>query len=168
MSRDSILRKIQACALGAMIGIALSQCSNDDDKDKKYDVSSENTGVAIIMDGNVYVNPTPDKLSFVSNNIYDKANKYLEDTTGLDTGSYPIVEYNINQVDDKTLIIYTYNEDENKRNSVMNYIISNVSMDENNNVYLDEASINQQSYTEYVSNALGSQTADVQRTRGGN
>lgn len=164
MSRDSKLRRMQACCLGALVGIALSQCTSDK-KEKTYDLSSENTEIAIVMDGKVYINPSPDKLNFVPNDIYSNANNVIQDTTGIEMGKVPMVEYNINQVDNKTLIIYTYSEDEDKRNSVMNYIISNVSIDEDNTVHIEESNINQQGYSEYISKVLSGQSADVQRTR---
>ena len=164
MSREHpIYRRVIAMAIGASIGYGISHVIIKKDKAKTY--ASENTEVAIIIDGNIYINNKPEKINFVPNDLYSGANKEINDTTGIEKGMIPVVEYNINHLDDKTLIIYTYSKDEKKRNSVMNYIVSNVIIDENNNVYLDDDSINQQGYYEYINGIVYSQGASTQRTK---
>lgn len=75
------------------------------------------------------------------------------------------VEYEINYYDSKSLVIYTYSEDDDVRKEVTNYIVSNITIDKNNNVYIDENNLSDDGYQMYITNIVTSSNEEIQRTR---
>ena len=177
MSLESVkenlkISRVLAIFIGVLIGngiaTGLTSC-NDKKKLENFRNSPDNVTVAIISDGELSVCSNPRNTNFVPNKfcngeIHKSISEGME-FNGI-IGNEIITEYDIDYIDDKTVIIYAYNEDENKRNNIVKYIISNAYIDENNIVYINEDNISSDGYKDYRESIINNADQDIQRTRG--
>ncbi|MBR5662677.1 MAG: hypothetical protein IKX00_03365 [Bacilli bacterium] len=181
---------IDAIICGTVFGITSScvrSCQNKNDMKKYYAESQNNTSVAVIIDGKLYMYNNPSDMNFMPNDAYLNKSFNKENNSGGvndsikdikdEYGNADIVvmhttdiEYSINYLDNKTMIIYTYNEDEYRREMLTKYILSNISLDEENNIIFNKDDISYDGYKNFKNNILKNSDVDIkieqtQRTR---
>lgn len=175
------------CALVfSTVSYITRSCQNKNDLRKYYAEAQNNSSVAIIIDGKLYMYNNPSDMHFMPNDAYlsqsfndannkggvnnvIKEEKYGESTGGVTVTYYTDIEYNINYLDSKTMVVYTYCQDESSREIFTRYILSNVTLDEDNNIIFNQNHITNAGYKEYkyasTVNSDAAVTESTQRTR---
>ena len=157
------------CAVGLLIGNVIvysimggiRSCSNKQDLTKYYNESSEKTSMALIMDGNLFRYDNLQDVHFMPNDSYKnyKVNSEFDEYVvtksfgddSITVTTTKVVEYDIEWLNSKTMIIYTYSDNQARRNAARDYILSNIKLDENNNIILNKNDLTQEGFEMYVS-----------------
>ena len=160
-----------------IIGAILSDANKNSIK-QHYAESPDRTSISIIINGQLYTYNNPEDVHFMpdSSYRYPGVNKVLYEYSdpkyhgGIGVVNYGNpVEYEIQYIDDKTMIIYTYNEDEKLREVTKDYIVSNIKVDEDNNIIFHEGEITQEGFEKYQDSvnyqSSEEETLGTQRTR---
>lgn len=182
---------INAIICGSIIGISSAvfrSCQNESDMRKCYKNAENNTSAALIIDGKLYIYDNPSDMHFMPNDAYlsksfnDSNNNsgvnYIinderkgENQVGYDVTYYKEIEYNINYLDSKTMVIYTYSDDESSRELLTRYILSNITVDDENTIIFNKNDITSDGFKEYkyralsVNNTENVEQENSQRTR---
>lgn len=157
-----ILGGVLAAALGLPFLYTIAQGNGRNAALRCYVNERDNFDSIIICNGEYIITYDITKNNFMSNNelsLLPKDIKYEYHNT------INNVEYEINYMDDKSLVLYTYGLDDSIRKTVTDYIASNIIIDENNIVYLDEEDLSEQGYNEYVTSVLNNSNQTIQRVR---
>lgn len=131
-------------------------------KNAGVDFSKErdNLSAILINNGEVTINNDVTKSSFFSNNDYKDSMGKIKFHNEINS-----VEYEISYYDSKALVIYTFDEDDSNRKSVTDYIVSTITIDENNYIYFNPDDLTDEGYQKYINSVINSNEQDVQRTR---
>ena len=168
--KDAIIKVI---IYGSIMGISsalVRSCENKNDMRKCYANAENNTSAALIIDGKLYIYDNPSDMHFMPNDAYlsksfnDSNNSgvnYIinDERKGINQVDFEItyckeIEYNINYLDSKTMIIYTYSDDESSRELLTRYILSNITVDDENTIIFNNNDITSAGFKEYKTRAL--------------
>ena len=69
--------------------------------------------------------------------------------------------FEVSYQDEQTLVIYVYEEDESERKAYTDYIASNITIGEDNQVYFDIENINEDGYEAYLASIINSNEEKV-------
>lgn len=156
---NKILYRLLAIMVGVGVGgygyIIISGHKTNDSDNYRDNISS-----ILINNGEVTINNDLSESSFLSNEDYKEFMGEISFHKEINN-----VEYEISYFDDKSLVIYTYDENDTNRKSVTNYIISNITVDENNNIYFDPNDLTEEGYQNYINEITNNYEQGVQRVR---
>lgn len=181
---------ISAIICGSIFGIssgAIRSCQNKSDMRKYYTNAENNTSAALIIDGKLYIYDNPSDMHFMPNDAYlsesfndsnnnSGVNYIITDESkdiyhSFEITYYNEIEYNINYLDSKTMVIYTYSDDESNRELLTRYILSNITVDDENTIIFNKNDITSEGFKEYKIRALSAnnneniEPENTQRTR---
>lgn len=131
-------------------------------KNAGIDFSKErdNLSAILINNGEVTINNDISKSSFFSNDDYKDSMGKIKFHNEINS-----VEYEISYYDSKALVIYTFDEDDSNRKSVTDYIVSTITIDENNNIYFNPDDLTDEGYQKYINSVINNNEQGVQRTK---
>lgn len=73
--------------------------------------------------------------------------------------------YDLSYYDGKSIVLYIYGEDPIERKIYTDFILSNIVINEENNVFFDQNSITKESFEEYKNKILSDNEETIQRKR---
>ena len=185
--KDVVINAVICGSIFGISSVAIRSCQNKNDMRKYYANAENNTSAALIIDGKLYIYDNPSDMHFMPNNAY--LSKSFNDSNNNSGVNYIItderkdiyhsfeityhkeIEYNINYLDSKTMVIYTYSDDESSRELLTRYILSNITVDDENTIIFNKNDITSEGFKEYKSRALSVDNSEniepenTQRTR---
>lgn len=185
--KDAVIKVIICGSIFGISSATIRSCQSKKDMRKYYASSENNSSVALIIDGKLYIYDNPSDMHFMPNDAYLSksfndnnnnrgVNYIITDESkdiyhSFEITYYNEIEYNINYLDSKTMVIYTYSDDESNRKLLTRYILSNITVDDENTIIFNKNDITSEGFKEYkiralsVNNTENIEPENTQRTR---
>ena len=184
--KDVVINAVICGSIFGISSVAIRSCQNKNDMRKFYANAENNTSAALIIDGKLYIYDNPSDMHFMPNNAYLSKSFNDSNNSGVnyiitderkdiyhsfEITYYNEIEYNINYLDSKTMLIYTYSDDESSRELLTRYILSNITVDDENTIIFNKNDITSEGFKEYkiralsVNNNENIEPENTQRTR---
>ena len=121
--------KVIFIGTGYVVVSMVSWLASEKDAAKDYKGERDNFSSVVISNGEVVISNDVTRSNYMSNDDITKPSNFMYHN------SIENIEYEVNYFDqDKVLVIYTYGEDDTVRKAVTDYIVSNISINEDKKI----------------------------------